>query len=282
MIRGIAVVTDSASYLPEDVRHRFGVHVVPLTVTVDGREYREGVDLDAEQFYPMLERARAVTTSQPSPGMILEAYRAAAGEGATSIVSVHIGAALSGTLQSARLAASMSPIPVTVIDSGQASFAEGLVVWEVIDALAQGVDAGRAPDIAREASARVGNTFVVKALDLMRRGGRLEQGARADAVPVLAYSDGVVRVSGNADTVARAVTLMAETIRDASAAARYGLRVGIGHGAAEPIARELRRHACVMPGVDEVIDYIVGPSIGVHTGAGTAGAVYIDRVPYEV
>ena len=282
MIGRIAVVTDSASYLPDHVRRRFGVHVVPLTVTVDGREYREGVDLDADLFYPMLQSATAVTTSQPSPGIMLEAYRAAAAEGATSIVSMHIGAALSGTLQSARLAASMSPIPVTVIDSGQASFAEGLVVWEVIDALAQGVDADRAPDIAREASARVGNTFVVKALDLMRRGGRLEQGARADAVPVLAYSDGAVRVSGNADTVARAVTLMAETIREASAAARYGLRVGIGHGAAEPIARELRRHVCVMPGVDEVIDYIVGPSIGAHTGAGNAGAVFIERIPHEV
>jgi DegV family protein with EDD domain len=282
MIGPIAVVTDSASYLPEQVRLRFGIHVVPLTVTVDGREYREGIDLDADLFYPMLEKATAVTTSQPSPGIILESYRAAAAEGAKSIISIHIGAALSGTLQSARLAASMSPIPVTVIDSGQASFAEGLVVWEVIDALDQGVDAGRAPDIAREASARVGNTFVVKALDLMRRGGRLEQGAHADAIPVLAYSNGAVRVSGNAETSDRAVAIMADTIRDAAAAARYRLRVGIGHGAAEPIARELRRHVCVMPGVAEVIDYVVGPSIGAHTGAGTAGAVFIERVRYEV
>ncbi len=282
MIGRTAVVTDSASYLPEDLRRRFGVHVVPLTVTIDGREYQEGVDLDADPFYPMLERASAVTTSQPSPGVILEAYRAATAEGATSIVSIHIGAALSGTLQSARLAASMSPIPVTVIDSGQASFAEGLVVWEVIDALAQGVDAARAPDIALAASARVGNTFVVKALDLMRRGGRLEQGARADAIPVLAYSDGAVRVSGNADTVDRAVTLMVETIREAATAARFGLRVGIGHGSAEPIACELRRHVRAMPGVEEVIEYVVGPSIGAHTGAGNAGAVFIERIPYEV
>jgi DegV family protein with EDD domain len=282
MIKRTAIVTDSASYLPDVVRRRFGVHVVPLTVTVDGREYQEGVDLDADQFYLMLEGATEVTTSQPSPGVILEAYRSAAAEGATSVISMHIGAALSGTLQSARLAASMSPIPVAVIDSGQASFAEGLVVWEVLDALAAGIDVEHAPDIARAASSRVGNTFVVKALDLMRRGGRLEQGAIADAIPVLAYSDGAVRVSGNADTVDRAVDIMAETIRDAASAARHGLRVGIGHGAAEPIACELRRRVRNMPGVDEVIDYVVGPSIGAHTGAGNAGAVYIDRVPYEV
>jgi DegV family protein with EDD domain len=282
MIRDVAVVTDSASYLPDAVRRRFGVHVVPLTVTMDGRHYREGVDLDADLFYPMLENASAVSTSQPSPGILLEAYRAAAAEGAESIISVHIGAALSGTMQSALLAASMSPIPVTVIDSGQASFAEGLVVWEVIDALAQGVHADRAPDVARAASDRVGNTFVVKALDLLRRGGRLEQGAQADAVPVLAYNDGAVRVCGNADTLDRAVELMAGTILQAATKARHGLRVGIGHGAAEPIACELRRRVRAMPGVEEVIEYVVGPSIGAHTGAGNAGAVFIERIPYEV
>lgn len=282
MIGDVAIVTDSASYLPADVRQRFGVAIVPLTVTVDGRDYREGVDVDADAFYPMLEHATSVTTSQPPPGVILEAYHAAAAGGAASILSIHIGAALSGTVQSAQLAASMSPVPVTVIDSGQASFAEGLVVWEVIDALAGGVPADRAADVARIAGGRVGNTFIVKALDLMRRGGRLEPGATANAVPVLAYSNGAVRVSGNADTVEGAVTLMAETIRRAAASARFGLRVGIGHGAAEPIARELRRHVSVMPGVNEIVDYVVGPSIGAHAGAGNAGAVYIDRVPYEV
>ena len=282
MIGDVAIVTDSASYLPADVQRKFGVALVPLTVTVDGRDYREGVDIDADAFYSMLDGASSVTTSQPSPGVILEAYQAAAAAGAKSIVSIHIGAALSGTLQSAQLAASMSPIPVNVIDSGQASFAEGLVVWEVIDALARGVSADRAADVAQAASSRVGNTFVVKALDLMRKGGRLEQGATAQAVPVLAYERGVVRVSGNAESVERAVMLMAETIREAAEGARVGLRVGIGHGAAEPIARELRRRVSGMRGVDEIIDYIVGPSIGAHTGAGNAGAVYIDRVPVEV
>ena len=282
MIGDVAIVTDSAAYLPVDVQRKFGVALVPLTVTVDGRDYREGVDIDADAFYSMLDGASSVTTSQPSPGVILEAYQAAAAAGAKSIVSIHIGAALSGTLQSAQLAASMSPIPVNVIDSGQASFAEGLVVWEVIDALARGVSADRAADVAQAASSRVGNTFVVKALDLMRKGGRLEQGATAQAVPVLAYERGVVRVSGNAESVERAVMLMAETIREAAEGARVGLRVGIGHGAAEPIARELRRRVSGMRGVDEIIDYIVGPSIGAHTGAGNAGAVYIDRVPVEV
>ncbi|TAK70863.1 MAG: hypothetical protein EPO22_01510, partial [Dehalococcoidia bacterium] len=67
-----------------------------------------------------------------------------------------------------------------------------------------------------------------------------------------------------------------------AASAPRGLRVGIGHGAAEPIACELRRHVRTMPGIDEIIEYVVGPSIGAHAGAGNAGAVYIDRARCEV
>jgi DegV family protein with EDD domain len=282
MIGRTAVVTDSASYLPDEVRRRFGVFIVPLVVTIDGRDYREGVDLDAADFYPMLQAAASVTTSQPSPGAVLEVYRAAAAAGAREIVSVHVGASLSGTVQSAMLAAASSPVPVTVVDSGQASFAEGLVVWAVLEALSRGRAAADAPEIAARASGRIGNTFVVEALDALRRGGRLEPDARAESVPVLALTGGRVRVTGQAGTIDDAVSLMAETVAEAAAAARGGLRVGIGHGGAEPIACELRRRVKAMAGVAELIEYVVGPSIGAHTGAGNAGAVFIDRALDEL
>jgi fatty acid-binding protein DegV len=77
--------------------------------------------------------------------------------------------------------------------------------------------------------------------------------------------------------VEEAVAIMAGHIREAAESSDHGLRVGIGHGAAAPIADALRAHVAVMPGVDEIIDYLVGPSVGAHTGAGNAGAVYIRR-----
>lgn len=282
MIGKIAVVTDSASYLPDQLLQRYGIFVVPLTVTVDGRAYREGVDIDPETFYLLLDGASSVTTSQPSPGAILEAYRAAEREGADVVVSAHVGSAFSGTVQSARVAASMSPLPVSVVDTGQASFAEGLVVWELLEALERGTDPERMQEVADDASSRVGNTFLVKGLDLMRRGGRLAAGAEADAIPILAMQGGAVRVVGNAASAEEAVALMTSRVRDAAAAARHGLRVGIGHGAAAEIACALRREVNCLSGVVEVIDYIVGPSIGAHAGPGNAGAVFIERTSVEV
>lgn len=278
MIGSVAVVTDSASYLPPEVIARHGIVVVPLTVVIDGREYREGVDIEAEEFYRLAEEASVVTTSQPSPGVIAEAFRQAADAGATEIVSIHMGASYSGTVQSAAMAATMASVPVTVIDSGQASFAEGLVVIEVVEALQSGFAVGAIPGLAADASSRVGSTFVVKSLDIMRRGGRLAPGEEVAAIPVLITEAGAISVAGSAASVDEAVAIMAGHIREAAASAPNGLRVGIGHGAAAPIAEALRAQVAVMPGVDAITDYLVGPSVGAHTGAGNAGAVYIRLV----
>lgn len=278
MIGTVAVVTDSASYLPAAIATQYGVHVVPLTVVIDGREFQEGVNITADEFYELAERAESITTSQPSPGVIAQTYKKAAETGATHIVSVHIGSTLSGTVQAATIAAGRSPVPVSVIDSGQASFAEGLVVLEVIEALQRGVAAAAIAGLAAAASARVGSTFVVKSLDMMRRGGRLAAGGDVPAIPVLRTEAGVVSVAGSAASIDEAVALMAGHVREAAEAAEYGLRVGIGHGAAAPVAEALRAHVSLMPGVDEIIDYVVGPSVGAHTGAGNAGAVFIRRM----
>ncbi len=280
MIGATAVVVDSAAYLPQRLIERHGVLVAPLSVTLDGHEYLEGVDITADEFYGRLVSARSVTTSQPSPGRLLACYQRAAEEGAERVLSIHIGAGVSGTVQSAQVAAESSPIPVTIVDTGQASFAEGLCAWEAIEALASGATVELAAESARAASAAVGNTFVVKALDLLRRGGRLasEDGASAADVPVLALTGEGVKVVGIASTLDEAVTAMAGQIESAaSAAPGRKLRVGIGHGGAPEIAGALRSRVAAMPDVGEIVDYIVGPSIGAHTGAGNAGAVYVPR-----
>ena len=103
----IGLVTDSNAQLPPELADRFAIEVVPLTVTVDGVEYLEGVDLDADDFYSRFEHGASpvVATSQPSPGRFADAYQRLADGGATEILSVHIGSAVSGTVNSARLAA---------------------------------------------------------------------------------------------------------------------------------------------------------------------------------
>jgi DegV family protein with EDD domain len=280
LIGDTAVVIDSAAYLPQALIDRHGVLVAPLSVEIDGSEYLEGVDITPDEFYSRVGDATSVSTSQPSIGRLIECYGRAADAGAKHILSIHIGASVSGTVQSAQLAAESSDVPVTVIDTGQASFAEGLCVWEAIEALEGGADLIDVTARVRAASAAVGNTFVVRALDLAVRGGRLvgETALESPGVPVMALTENGMEVVAMAKTAEEAVGTMASHIATAiSDDPAKKLRVGVGHGAAPELAAALRARIEDLPGVGEVIDYIVGPSMGSHTGPGTAGAVFIAR-----
>ncbi len=140
----IALVADSNAQLPSLLIDRYDIQVVPLTVTVDGVDHLEGVDIEVDAFYDLFTRGTAgppqVTTSQPSPGLFGEAYARAATRGAEAILSIHIGSEVSGTLNSARIAAATSEVPVRLVDPATACFATGCCVWEAAEALAAGAD----------------------------------------------------------------------------------------------------------------------------------------------
>ncbi len=277
MIRKTAVVTDSASYLPAEVIERFGIAVVPITVVVDGTAYREFIDLDAPEFYRRLAAGAQVGTSQPPPGSFLDQYDRLGAIGAERIVSIHIGAAMSGTLNSARIAAEMSAIPVHVIDSGQASFIEGLCVWEGCEVLAAGGSTGEMAEAVRRAGEQAGNVFIVGGTSLLKRGGRMTDDPGA-AVPILALVDGAIIPVAAASTVGEALARMVEWLEAAmqkEPAKRF--RVGVANGDADELAGELEARVRELPGVAEVVPYVIGPAVGAHTGPGCTGLSFLGR-----
>jgi DegV family protein with EDD domain len=280
MIGETAVVTDSASYLPGEVLERFGISVIPMNVVVDGRDRREFVDLDAPEFYRALAAGARVGTSQPSPGAFLEEYERACSRGAKRIVSMHIGSALSGTVNSARIAAGMAAVPVHVIDTGQASFIEGLCVWEGCEVLAEGGSIASVATAVRLASEQAGNVFIVRGLMLLQKGGRLAQPEHTDSgpVPVLALVDDAVRPVGSAATVEDAMGQMVGWLRRAmEQQPRQRFRVGVANGDADGLAAELEARVRRLPGVAEVVPYIIGPAVGAHTGPGCTGLSFLGR-----
>lgn len=272
----IRVVTDSNSQIPDELVERYGVTVVPLTVTVDGDDFLEGEELDADAFYTRFEGGGTptVSTSQPSPGRFGEVYARLAAEGATEILSIHIGAGVSGTLNSARLAADGAPVPVRLVDTGTASFGVACCVWEAAEALAAGASVEDAAVVAEELAVTIGNVFVVRALDLARAGGRLSAGteAPADGIPVLSLVGAELKSVGSARDVDEAAEVMADYV----VLAGDGLRVavGIADAAAAPLWQALEDRLVAAPQVREVVRYRVGPSVGAHTGPGTAGAFF--------
>lgn len=268
----IGLCTDSNAQLPPWLRDRYGIEVVPLDVTVDGRSFLEGVDLDAEDFYGYFANGHQpqVATAAPAPGRVAAAYERLVARGATEILSVHVGSDVSATCDSARLAGQHAAVPVRLVDTGTASFAVGCAVWEAADAIERGATVAEAAELAESTGSRCGNVFTVGSLDLARAGGRLAPDAAPTGVPILALTDGRIRPVGSAISAADAVRVMAAEVQAAGAA-----RVGVGHAdaASASLADELEAHLAVDPTL-EVVRYRIGPSVGAHTGPGTVGAVF--------
>jgi DegV family protein with EDD domain len=274
----IGLVTDSNAQLPADLRERYQVGVVPLTVVLDGQPYREGVDITPAEFYERLAGGAEVSTAAPSPGEVLAVYEDAASAGATEILSIHIGSNTSATVNAVKVASGSSPVPVEIVDTGTASFAVACCVWAAGEALNAGGDLAHAADVARRVAGEVGNVFIVGALDLARRGGRLAaDAAEGEALPVLALAEGQMDSVGRVHDVESAVDAMTDYFVDVAAGAPQ--RVGVGHALAPELADEYAARLAARPEVAELVRYEIGPSVGAHTGPGTVGACFFPVRP---
>lgn len=268
----IGICTDSNSQLPAALASRYGIEVVPLTVTIDGVDYLEGVDIDADDFYANYRGGTCpnVSASQPSPGQFAVAYEELAARGCTEILSIHVTSAMSGTINAARLAAHSVPMPVRLVDSGTASFGVSCCVWAAAAAIEQGASLDDAAMIAEQLSPSIGNVFMVGALNYLHVGGRGRDVDLSGAgVPVMSFRDAQVTVIQRAASTLDAINAMAAYTLN------WGtrVRVAIGHSDAgsAPLADGLEEALGETAGVSEIIRYRIGPSIGAHTGPGTIG-----------
>lgn len=270
-----AVVTDSTSYLPAGLADSLGIGVVPLHVRFGDSDALEP-DVDVDAFYARLRAGEKAATSQPSPGEFLAAYAAAAAGGATHVVCVTCTASVSGTGQSATLAAGMADVPVDVVDSGTISGGLALVVGEVARAAHSGLPPEEVLALATSLSARVRSTWSSDTTALLQAGGRLPDDV-PEGVAVLAL-EREVRVLGAARSAEEAVRLQADVVLASAAASPTRVTVG-GGGDAEGLADALAVALEGRPGVLAVDRYVVGPVVGAHTGPGTFGANYLGEAP---
>jgi DegV family protein with EDD domain len=275
----LRICVDSNSQLPRSLARRFDIATVPLAVTIDGVEYHEGVDLDADRFYDFWRDGRApeVTTSQPSPGDFIEVYERLLAEGATEILSIHIADSLSGTLNSARLAAQRLSIPIRHVDTGIASFGISCCAWAAAEAIADGADLEAAAIVAEERAAHLGTAFVIGIPNLTERSGRVDGLGIGEAaergIPVIAMSGGEVEVLATVDTVHQAVVAMADYALGWTPSVSGGLRIAVGTSdeTSVPVSRSLTELLEHHSDVADVVQYRIGPTVGAHTGPGTAG-----------
>ena len=275
----VAVVTDSTAYLPDELTEGYGIHVVPLYVVLAGRSGREGWDVGPEEVARTLAvRGQTVSTSRPTPGDFVAAYRRALDEGADRLVSIHLSSELSGTWDAARLAASqVGEHIVTVVDSRSAAMGAGFAVLAAARSAAAGADAATVARTAQEIADATRTFFVVDTLEHLRRGGRIGSaaavlGSALAVKPVLHVRDGRVVPLEKVRTSARALNRLVQ--RAVEAAGQGPVSVAVHHLAAaekaERLAADIRDR---LPQLRELHVSELGAAIGAHVGPGAVGIV---------
>jgi len=273
----IRVVTDSGADIPKDLAQELGIRVVPLTIHFGDEERRDGVDLTPEEFFRRLRSGQLSRTTQPSPAEFEKVYRALAEEGADAIISCHLSAEMSGTVQSATLASQMVDVPVHVVDTRSASMGIGMVAIEAARLARQG--AGVDDILARlgDIIAQQRVLFMVDTLEYLQRNGRIGKaqaflGGLLNVKPLLTIDDGVVapleRARGHAKAVSRIVERMVALAGDKPQ------RVAVVHGNAPAEAASLAEQIRARVQVAEMFIAMLGPTIGTHAGPGTLGVVF--------
>lgn len=286
MSRPVALVTDSTALLPRDVAEARGVTVVPLQVVVGATSYDEGVDPEAtpETIAAALREFTPVSTSRPTPAVFLEAYEKAAAAGAREIVSIHLSGEVSGTFESAQLAARESPVPVHAVDTRQLGMAVGFAVLSAADVLDAGGTAQAAVDAARARAEASTSLFYVDTLEYLRRGGRIGAaaallGSALAVKPLLKIVDGRIGSLEKVRTAGRALARLEELA--VTAADGRQVDVAVAHLAnpdrAEALAEGLRRRFEGQLGDRDVAVGEVGAVIGAHVGPGMVAVVVAPR-----
>ena len=277
-----AVVLDSTADFPEAPERFPNWRVVPLYVRFGDQSYRDYVELAPAEFYARLRTADELpTTSQPTPGDFLATY-----EELTQyerIYSLHISSALSGTYQSATIAAAeLGGDKVRTVDSESASAAIAMLGMALQTRLVSGTTDEEVEALIARYRERAHLIFTVDTLEFLRRGGRIGRasawaGELLHVKPILTIEREVVplkRVRGNRKAMQEFVDAFTSTTHDTPT-----LKVGIAHADAPERARQLEKMVHFeRPQAEIEVVTSLGAVVGTHAGPGTVGFFWFDDV----
>ncbi|NLG51869.1 MAG: DegV family protein [Chloroflexi bacterium] len=273
----IALVTDSTASLPDAYARQHNVRVVPLYINIEGTNYRDGVDIQPEAFYELLPHASTLpTTSQPSVGDFVEVYRALADEGVTEIISVHLSAGISGTVNSATLAAQQVPqVRVAVVDTRSAVVAQMLAVEAGVAARDAGADFDQTLAAIHQVIETQRTVFTVDSLEYLYKGGRIGGaaallGSLLQIKPMLYFNEGKIDVLERIRRSSRALTRMVELMGNwlGTDVPLRAVVMETDNPEAVATLEQLLRQQLNIASFDTVS---LTPVIGAHVGNGTLG-----------
>ena len=270
-----AIVLDSTSDYPEAPSRFPNMRFVPLYVRFGDATFRDYLELGPAEFYEKL-RVSPVTpaTAQPTPEDFVSAYEELAGY--ERIYSLHVSSKVSGTYQSAVLAAQEVGEKVRVVDSRTASLAIAMLAHAIQRRLARGTTDEEISALVERFYADCAVVFTVGTLEYLQRGGRIGKaqafaGSLLHLLPVLAIEDGAVaavaRVRGRQKALAEFERRFVEATSDAP-----GLRVAIAHADAPEWVGTISELVWrVRPNAEIEFTSTLGAVVGTHAGPGAVG-----------
>ena len=268
----VKLIIDTGCDLNKEQAEALGVILVPMTIRFGDNEYRSGIDISNEDFYNELAASKDLpTTSQPTPydfEMIYQQVKDAGDEGVVLCVS----SALSGTYQSACIAANGFEDCIYVVDTRAVSVAQRILLDYAISFMHNGNCAKEIAAELEEKKADVRAFGAVETLEYLIKGGRLSKAAGAVGSvlgirPVLCLSDGALEVAGKARGAKAAVTLLHDLIADIGI--DFSMPYCVGYTGNDPhvIDAYLDASNSALKG-RELTPVNVGSTVGTHTGPG--------------
>lgn len=278
----VALVTDSTSYIPRDIREKYPITVVPQVVIWEGQTYEDDVTITPEQFYTRLRTAKVMpSTSQASVVNMHKAFSTLIEQG-YDVLGIFLSAKLSGTFQSAVLGREQltsGKEKVEYLDANTTAMAMGFMVLTVARAAVEGASLADCKALAEKARDHVGVYLTVDTLEFLHRGGRIGGaqrflGTALNLKPILAVEDGRVEAVERVRTRGKALDRLVELVVE-KCAGKSPVHMATLHADAEADAKLMLDKITPLVNPVESVFAAVSPAVGANTGPGTVGLAWM-------
>ncbi|MBS8264579.1 DegV family protein [Mesobacillus boroniphilus] len=274
----IKIVTDSTCDLNDELIKKWGIIVVPLSISINGENYLDRVDISPKEFMEKMKASHELPkSSQPPAGEFLKVYDELAADG-FEIISIHMTGGMSGTVRSAESAAQMTSAKINVVDS---RFISKALAFQVLEAAQMAADGKSAEEIVTrldEIREKTRLFVVVDTLENLVKGGRIGKGKAM--IGSLLNIKPIASLEGGEYTPvskARSHSQVVKYLRNQFAADTEGKTikgVGLVHAEGEDLAEKIKKTIFETSGYDDFFIEETTPIVSTHTGPGAIGFMY--------
>lgn len=285
-MKDYTIITDSATDMPKEIIERYGLHVIPTPVVIEGTDYFDGETIFPREFYQMQRDKAEISTYHINTFMFKEHFRPYAERNET-VIYVCFSTGLAATFNAARIAKEelLEEYPawdITIVDSRCASLGFGLLVYYALRMQENGADKETVIEALEYHREHIKHIITVNTLEYLFRGGRLSRtsmvvGGVLDIKPIIHMDEkgslkAIEKTRGRNKSLKRMVELIGEWCKNPGEQL-----FGICHGddyETMKMVEEMIREAY---GEVEFLENYVGCAIGAHTGTGIIGIVFLDE-----